>query len=158
MNKHIRIIIGQVIFLVVALVVIYMLYPKINIDLDGTKVRFNPINANVVILSENPDFSNPRYIELDKDKGVWFALKPGTYYWKAENDFIESLKKKFVIDSEVGMKINRDNDEAELENVGNVKVNISKNSDGVMVGHIILEPEESEEIEDIGEYVGRQDE
>lgn len=157
MNKHIKIIMVQGIFLAVALIALYLLYPKINVDIDGTLVRFSSINANVVIISENPDFSNPRYLELGERKNITFDLRPGTYYWKASNNLIEGLEKEFTIESEVGMKVDiKEGNESKLVNIGNVKLNVTKNKEGMMVGHIILEPEESEEIENSGEYTGRQ--
>ena len=90
----------------------------------------------------------------ERDK-ISFNLKPGKYYWKANNQILSGFKNYFEIKSEVGMKINRD-DEAELENIGNVKINVNKNNEGIMIGHIILEPDETEKIEDKGEYVGRE--
>ena len=146
----------QAIFLVIVLIAVYFLYPKTNIELDSTLVSFGSINANVIIISENPDFSNPRYFEIE-NKNISFNLEPGTYYWKADNGIIEGLKKEFTIESEVGIGINRSENESELVNVGNVKINITKTEEGIMVGHIILEPDESEKIEDKDEeYTGRQ--
>jgi len=65
------------------------------------------------------------------------------------------LKNEFTIETEVGMKIEREN-ESELVNVGNVKINVTRSKSGMMVGHIILEPNASKKIEDKGEYAGRQ--
>lgn len=161
MNKHIKIIGIQVIFVVVALAVLYFLYPKTSMNLEENLVRFNSINAKVIMISENPDFSNPRYLDTKKGKEVLFELPPGTYYWKADNGIIEGLKNEFTIESEVGLEIKRNQskeNEGELVNIGNVKINVTKSKEGVMVGHIILEPEESEKIEDKGEYTGRQEE
>jgi len=159
MNKHIKIIMAQVLFLAVAFIVIYLLYPKINLDVEGNNVNFNSINSNVIIISENPDFSNPRYIDINEGKNLSFNLKPGKYYWKSGNSIIEGLKKEFEIKSEVGMEINNQTNEnnSELVNVGNVRVNVTKTKEGVMVGHIILEPDESEKIENKDEkYEGMQ--
>lgn len=154
MNKHMKVIIMQGIFLLLVLSAVYFLYPKVNVNVEDGLVKFDSINAHVIIISENPDFSNPRYI--DAGENVSFDLKPGKYYWKADNGIIESLEKEFVIESEVGMKIERDENGSELVNVGNVKINVTKEG-GMMVGHIILEPDESEEIEDSGEYIGREE-
>ena len=105
MNKHIKVILVQAIFLVVVLAVLYFLYPKTSINVEKNLVDFNPINANVIIISENPDFSNPRYLDAEKGKKVSFELPPGTYYWKADNGIIEGLGNKFTVESEVGMEI-----------------------------------------------------
>jgi hypothetical protein len=154
-KRHLKIIAMQIIFLLGVSLIVYFLYPRTGVEISGTVVRFNSINANVIILSENLDFSNPRYLDFEERKNISFSLKPGTYYWKASNGYIEGLKKEFTIDSEVGMKIDVEENSTKLANIGNVKLNVSKNSQGMMVGHIILEPSEEEEIEQ-GEYVGRQ--
>lgn len=146
-------IMGQAILIVVAVVGILMFYPRAKLDLEGNSVRFNSINANVIVLSSNSDFSNPRYVDIDKE--ISFNLKPGKYYWKASNGVIEGFSKEFKIDSEVGLEIINKDGNAELKNVGDVKINVSRTKDGGFVGHIILEPEESEMIENKGEYVGR---
>ena len=158
MNKHIKIIMVQGIILALVFTVIYFAYPKTEVVVNGNFVSFNSINANVIIISENPDFSNPKYLDLSERENLSFNLNPGKYYWKADNSIIEGLKNELIIESEVGLSINKSEDETDLVNIGNVKINVTKDNKGVMVGHIILEPEESEKIEDSGEYIGRQDE
>lgn len=158
MKTNKKIIIAQIIFLAIVGIVLFVLYPKADVSLEGNAVKINAGNANVIIISENPDFSNPRFIEVGKEETV-VNLEAGTYYWKASNNYIEGLKKSFTIDSEVGMGIKEYGEGSELENIGNVKINVTKNKEGIMVGHIILEPDESEEIENENEeYVGRQEE
>jgi len=154
-KRHFKIIALQIIFLLGVSLLVYFLYPRTGVEVSGTVVKFSSINANVIILSENPDFSNPRYLDFEDRKNISFSLKPGTYYWKASNGYIEGLKKEFTINSEVGMKVDVEENGTRLANIGNVKLNVSKNSDGMMVGHIILEPSEEEDI-GAGEYVGRQ--
>lgn len=162
MKKYVKIITMQAIFLIAVLGIIYIIYPKTDIELSGNVVNFNAENANLIIISENPDFSNPRYIEIKENENLTLNLNPGTYYWKSSNDMIEGLKHEFKIESEVGMKINRnesEENESDLVNIGNVKINVTKTKEGTMVGHIILEPDESEKIEDENEeYIGRQTE
>jgi hypothetical protein len=137
------------------LFLVYILYPKTFVDVSGTFVNFKTINANVIILSKNPDFSNSHYIDIDEQIG--FNLQPGRYYWKSSNGYIDSLQDDFEIKSEVGMKI--EENESELVNIGNVKMNVTKSREGILVGHIILEPSGSEEIENENEtYTGRQNE
>ena len=144
--KHKAIII-QAIFLIIVLAAIYFIYPRTSVDVQGNSIQFKSMNANVIILSENPDFSNPRYLDLEEGKNISINLNPGKYYWRASNDLIEGLKKEFTIESEVGMKMEIEENASRLVNVGNVKINVSKTRDGMMVGHIILEPEEGEEVE-----------
>jgi len=65
MKKHIKIISIQVIFLIAVIVAIYFLYPKTEININEDIVRFKSINANVIIISESPDFSNSRYLKIN---------------------------------------------------------------------------------------------
>jgi len=153
--KHKTIILVQVIFLVGILLTLYILYPKMKVDVEGNKVEFKSINANVIIMSSNPDFSNPRYFDIKKGDNVSFKLKPGKYYWKTGNGLIESLENKFEIKSEVGLKIEEANG-TKLVNVGNVKVNVTKDGKGGFVGRVILEPDNSQDIENNGTYTGEQ--
>ncbi len=155
--RHKWFIVGQVFLVVIIAIALFIFYPRAQIDINGNKVSFNSINANLIIISSNPDFSNPRYVGLN-DSSISFNLKPGTYYWKAGNSIIEGFSKEFKIESNVGLEIIEKDGNKELQNVGNVKVNISKTNDGGFVGRIILEPDASEIIEDEGNYVGREDE
>lgn len=154
-NKHMKIVSLQIIIILAVLGVVYFLYPKIDVSVDGTNVNFKTINANLIVLSENSDFSNPRYLDFENRNNITFSLNPGTYYWKASNGYIEGLSKEFTIDSEVGMTLEVEENSTKLANVGNVKLNVSRNKDGMMVGHIILETEDEEEIKS-GDYVGRE--
>jgi hypothetical protein len=151
------IIVAQVMFLLIVVGVLYYLYPKANVSVDNDFVEFSTINANVIMISENPDFSNPKYIDLESNKEIGFNLSPGTYYWKADNGVILGFSNKITIDSEVGMNIEKHGNETDLVNVGNVNINVSRTKDGSLVGNVILSPDESENITDSGEYMGRQD-
>ena len=92
MNKHKIMIIRQAIFLILVIVLLYSFYPRADVDVNGNRVKFNSINANVIMISENPDFSNPRYIDLSDRKNISLNLNPGTYYWKSDNGIIEGMK------------------------------------------------------------------
>ena len=159
MNQHIKVILGQAIFIVLALALVYMLYPKTSMGVNGNAVSFNSGNADVIIISENPDFSNPRYLDFGNESNLSFSLKPGTYYWKPANNFIQGMVKKFTIESDIGMKIEKQGNESDLVNAGDVKINVTKTKEGITIGYIILEPEEGEMIEDSDDinYTGRQE-
>lgn len=152
------IIMSQTGFLILVLALLYVLYPKSSVSVNGDFVKFSSINADVIMISENPDFSNPRYINFSEAKNLTYNLSPGTYYWKADNGIIKGFSNKFTIDSKVEMKIERNENETNLVNIGNVKINVSKDQEGTIVGHVILSPEQAEKIEDSGVYTGRQDE
>src|SRR3989344_3973072 len=144
----------QLVFVVLILAGAFIFYPRAEMNLNGNKVEFKSINANVVILSSSPDFSNPRYVDLNDS--IAFNLKPGTYYWKVGNGILESFSDEFKIDSEVGLQILEKNGSYELKNVGDVKLNVTKTKDGRFVGHVILGPEEGESVENEGVYIGGQ--
>jgi hypothetical protein len=157
MNKkkisgNMKVMVAQLLFISIVLVVVLVVYPKVEADLNEDSVSFKSINANAIIISSSPDFSNPRYVEVEDNLSL--NLKPGTYYWKASNDLLNGFGRSFVVESEVGLDIEDD----ELTNTGNVILNITETEGGFLVGHIILGPEESSEIENKndGEYVGRQ--
>lgn len=150
MLNHKIIIIMQIIFVAVALLALYILYPKAKAEISGNAIVFDNENAKFLIISENKNFENAGYIEISDNLSL--SLKPGTYYWKTSNGIIESIAKKIVIESEVGMKIEN---ESEIVNIGNVQLNVTKNKEGIMVGNIILEPEQKEKIENL-DYIGGQ--
>jgi hypothetical protein len=156
MNKHIKIVVAQAILLIFVFGIIYFIYPKAEIHVNGNVVNFNSINAKVVTISKNSDFSNPRYLDMTRIKNISLNLVSGIYYWKADNGIVEGLKKEFVIGSEVGLNANNSGNNTNLVNVGNVKINVTKTEEGVLVGHIILEPEESQDVKDNGQYTGVQ--
>ena len=50
-----------------------------------------------------------------------------------------------------------DNEESDLVNIGNVKINVTKNNEGRLIGSIILEPDEKSKLDEGGDlYVGRE--
>lgn len=155
--RHKWFILGQLILVALFLVAVFILYPRANLELNGNTVRFSSGNAKLIIISNNPDFSNSRYIDMN-DSAISFNLKPGTYYWKASNDIIEGFSDKFTIDSDIGLQIIEKGGNYTLKNVGDVKINVSRTKDGGFVGRIILEPDDISDIENKGIYTGRQDE
>ena len=70
MNKHIKIVAMQLIFLALVLAFVYFMYPKAEVNVKGNIVNFKSINAKVIAISENPDFSNPRYLDLNEMKNL----------------------------------------------------------------------------------------
>lgn len=156
--KH-KLIIGlQIGFLVVVLTSLYVMYPSSDVSISGNFVKFETDNANVIMISKSPVFNDVRYIDLSELGNLSVSLEPGTYYWKPVNNMIQGFRNEFVIESEVGLGVERDGEDVDLVNLGNVRINVTKGENGAMVGHIILEPEEEESIEDKGEYTGRQEE
>lgn len=156
-NKHLKIIGLQVMFLALVGIALFVLYPSADMELYGNRVAFKSINANVIAFSANEDFSNPRYLDFNNVSNLSFELTPGKYYWKASNGIISGRVNEFEILSNVGLEIDRSNVDANLTNIGNVKIKVTKGEGGQMIGHIILGPDESERIEDEGKYIGEQE-
>jgi hypothetical protein len=158
--NHKTIFISQAVFLLIVLASIWIVYPSADVKVNGNIVNIDSGKASLIILSKNPDFTNPRYLDIqkDKDKNITLSLKPGKYYWKASNGIIEGLSHEFEISSKVGLEIQDKENATSIVNVGDVKVNVSRNKEGVLVGHIILEPNQADQIENSGVYSGVQDE
>lgn len=153
MVKSKYVIMCQGLFLVLVFGMVLVFYPRAETSVSGNAVRFSS-DADIIIISENPDFSNSRYINLSEVGNASFRLKHGTYYWRADNGIILGGVNEFTIDSEVDLEIDNDSN---LINIGNVILNVSENSDGILIGNVILGPGQMEKIENIDEtYVGRQ--
>ena len=153
--KHLPILVVQLLFLIVVGILLYYFYPHVDPTINGNIILFNSDNSDTIIFSKNPDFSNPKYVYFEDGKDVYVQLEPGIYYWKSSNNKLSGFENKIVILSESSLIIDRNNDTV-LENVGNVKLHVTKNEAGIMVGHIILESDEHTKIADSGVYEGRQ--
>jgi hypothetical protein len=146
-------IIIQVVALVLVFGIIYLLYPKTSLEVTGNVVNFQESSAKIIIISQNPNFENAQYYSLNESNKI--ILEPGHYYWKASNSYLTGFKGEFDIDSTVGLEIQNESD---LVNVGDVKLKVTKDENGQMVGEIVLEIGENEMINNSGVYTGRQDE
>jgi hypothetical protein len=102
-----------------------------------------------VIISTNIDFENPIVLE----QGDSIDLPPGTYYWKAKNWLRESKVQNFTIQSNVGLDLFIRGEDYELENSGNVDLEVSGKKSGITTA---LEPGESIDVEE-DNYEGKQE-
>jgi hypothetical protein len=129
--KYMKIVIMQVIILMVIVGGILMFYPRADIGLEGNLVSFDSINANVIEISDNPEFNNSRFLDL-REENVSFRLVPGTYYWRAYNGVLEGMVHEFVIS------------ENETENIvtKDAMLKVEKDEKGGFTGKIVLEDEE----------------
>jgi len=122
---------------------VYFFAPKLEYPSDGALinedfVQFRFKNANAILIDDNEDFSSPKILNASELSSVGIGMKPGKYYWKAVGN-IESSTREFVIDSKVGLELNKSN--STLKNVGNVEVNVSEEHKGVLSGLVILDVE-----------------
>ncbi len=105
-----------------------------------------------VLISIDENFTNPVILKEDSE----ITLPPGVYYWKVTSGFRGSEVQSFIIKTHVGLDIKEREENYELQNSGNVDLNITKNKQGI-TSSMALEVGESEEVEkDDAEYEGRQ--
>jgi hypothetical protein len=120
---------------------VYLSAPKLEYPLDGALinedfVQFRFKNANVILVDDNADFSSPKMLNASELNSIGIGMKPGKYYWKAVGN-IESFSREFVVDSKIGLEL--DKNESVLKNVGNVRVNVSEGNGGALSGLVILD-------------------
>lgn len=101
-----------------------------------------------VIISTNMDFENSIILE----QGESIDLPPGTYYWKAKNWLRESKVQSFTIQSNVGLDLFVRGSDYELENSGNVDLNVTGKKSGITTA---LEEGESIDVKE-DNYEGKQ--
>ena len=134
----------QLAILIVIAIGLFLIYPKVGISISGNVVNFS--GDGIIVISDNPDFINPRYVDLKNNSEI--KLRPAVYYWKPDNGIIEGFVNSFVIDSEddniADETIIDRTDETESVNEDSVRVKIEKTDDGV-IGRIVLGPEDQEE-------------
>lgn len=156
-RNGIVIILVQVLFICLVLVVLYFLYPNVDVSVSGDFVKFYSDDDSIIEISMTEDFSDPRYLDMANFSNVSFDLEPGTYYWRSYNGLIKGRINQFTIESVVGLGIEGEGNDTNLINIGNVRLNVTKNKDGQMIGRIILDVEGGVNIENEGEeYIGGQ--
>jgi hypothetical protein len=89
-------------------------------------------------------------------EGSEITLPPGVYYWKVRSRFRESEVKSFTIKGHVGLDIKERSENYELENSGNVDLNVTRDKKGI-TSSMTLDVGELEEVEkDDSKYEGEQ--
>ena len=134
---------SQILLIGIIMFFVYSSAPKLEYPLDGASidedfVQFRFRNANVILIDDNQEFSSPKMLNASDLNSVGIGMKPGKYYWKAVGN-IESFTREFVIDSKVGLDLNKNN--STLKNAGNVEVNVSEEHGGGLTGLVILDVE-----------------
>ncbi|MFH1787750.1 MAG: hypothetical protein ABH811_03095 [archaeon] len=117
--------------------------PDFNIEIE---------NGEEVLISTDENFSNLIILNDGSD----ITLPPGIYYWKVRSKFRESEIKSFEIKGHVGLDIKERPENYELQNSGNVDLNVNREKDGV-VSQMELDVGEFKEVEkDDSKYEGEQ--
>jgi len=160
MNKTQKIVIAEGIFIVGVLVYLFFstvptqVFPLHGMTIIEPNFVFEIENGEQVIISVDEQFTNLIILEEDSD----VILPPGLYYWKVKGGFRESEVRNFIIQTHVALNLKEKGENYELQNKGNVDLNVTRKKPGLTTG-IILEIGESEEVEkDDSKYEGKQNE
>jgi len=115
---------------------------------------FEALNEVLILIDDNMEFTSPEEIYVQDNLVI--NLKPGEYYWKIESGFTSEIR-KLTIESEVELKLKKLEDGYEVVNSGNVRLNVDIYDGDILVGDVVLDVDESEEVSGT-KFVGGQDE
>lgn len=128
------------------------IYPLHGMTIIEPDFVFEIENSEEVVISIDENFTNPIILKEGSD----ITLPPGVYYWKVKSRFRESEIKSFVIKGHVGLDLKDRGENYELQNSGNVDLNVTKKNESI-TSSIILDVAQSKEVEkDDSEYKGKQ--
>ena len=157
MSKTRKIIIGEGILIIGILIYLFFstapgqIYPLHGMTIIEPDFNFEIENGEVVIISIDENFTNPIILKENSD----IFLPPGLYYWKVKSIFRESDIRNFTIQENVGLNLKERAKNYELQNVGNVDLNVTRENKGV-TSNTILDVGKSKEVEkDNSSYEGR---
>ena len=157
-NKARKILIAEGIFVVGVLIYLFFstapsqIYPLHGMTIIEPGFIFEIENGEEVVISIDENFTAPIVLREDSD----ITLAPGTYYWKVKSEFRESEVKSFTIKGHVGLNLKEREENYELQNSGNIDLNVTKKKKGI-TSSMILDVGQSKEVEkDDSEYEGKQ--
>jgi len=157
MNRTKKIIIGEGILIIGILIYLFFstapgqIYPLHGMTIIEPDFNFEIENGEVVMISIDENFTNPIILKENSD----IFLPPGLYYWKVKSIFRESEIRNFTVQENVGLNLKERVENYELQNVGNVDLNVTRENKGV-TSNTILDVGESKEVEkDNSSYEGR---
>jgi hypothetical protein len=158
MNKTKMILIVEGVFLLVVISYLFFstaprqLYPIQGMTISEQDFSFEIENSEEVMLSTDITFEN--YITLKE--GDKITLPPGNYFWKVKNRIRESEVNNFTIESMAGLNINQREGKYEIENSGNVDLNVTKNNSLFTFSTFITVGDSKEFEKDNSTYTGGQ--
>ncbi|MBU2562335.1 MAG: hypothetical protein KKF68_01615 [Nanoarchaeota archaeon] len=148
LTKTAKILIVESIFVIGILIYLSFLtapaqiYPLSGMTIITPDFVFEIQNGEEILVSIDEMFTNPIILKKESD----IILPPGLYYWKVRNGFRESGVQNFTIQSHVGLNIEEREENYELQNSGNVELNVTKEKSGI-VSEIVLDIGEFTEVE-----------
>ena len=101
------------------------LYPLNGMIVIDPDFSFEIQNADRVLVSLDREFTNPIVLREGSD----LVLPPGVYYWKVKGRFRESEVKTFIIQEHIGLNLKDRGENYEIQNAGNVDVDLSKENE-----------------------------
>lgn len=129
------------------------IYPLHGMTISNQDFLFEIENSNEVVVSTDAGFTN--YITLKEGEEI--TLPPGTYFWKVLGTLRESDVRNFTLESELALILREREGMYEIQNSGNVDMNLTKTQGGKIMLARILSIGDSEEFEkDNSTYTGGQ--
>ena len=159
MSKTKKILIAEAIFVTVVLIYLFFstapvqIYPLQGLVIIDPDFTFETKNGDEIVISIDKNFTVPIILEEGSD----ITLPPRVYYWKVKSKFRESEVRNFTIRTHVGLDLKERNESYELQNSGNVDLNVTKRKDGLTITGIVIDVGQSKEFEkDNSIYEGKQ--
>lgn len=153
-----KIVIAEIIFIAGVLIYLFFstapnqIYPLHGMTIIEPDFVFEIENGEEVLISIDENFTSP----ITLKEGSEIILPPGIYYWKVKSRFRESEVKSFIIKAHVGLNLKERRENYELQNAGNVDLNVTREKQGI-TSDIALDVGKSKEVEkDNSSYEGRQ--
>lgn len=129
------------------------LFPLHGMAVSNQDFLFEIENSEEVIISPDEDFVN--FITLRQGEEI--TLPPGTYFWKVRGVLRDSKVQNFTLISEASFNLRDKGELYEVQNSGNVDLNITKKQNETITLATIVEIGKSKEFEkDDSTYEGEQ--
>ncbi|MGD9276936.1 MAG: hypothetical protein PVJ67_07230 [Candidatus Pacearchaeota archaeon] len=132
-NFEKKVILAEAVFVFISLFYIFFssapnqIYPLNGMTIREANFNIEIKNGEEVLISTDKEFTNPIILRENDE----IELPQGIYYWKVKGKLRESEIKSFTIESHVGLEIKKRAENYELENSGNVNLNVTKNKAGI---------------------------
>ncbi|MFB6246273.1 MAG: hypothetical protein ABEI74_01620 [Candidatus Pacearchaeota archaeon] len=143
-NTTLKMIGIELVLLVVIVLVIFQLSPGASLNRQTGAASQEILkfkNAHAILIDDNSDFTSPQRIDGNKT-----TLEPDKYYWKAIGLLGETKTGNFTIDSEVVINVKEKGNKTEVQNIGNVPVNITTREGKVVRSGLVVEEGSSLEL------------
>jgi len=155
-TKIILILEGILLFGILAFLFVYtspkQIFPIQGMVISNQDFLFEIENSQEIILSTDIEFANA----LSLKEGDEITLPPGTYFWKVKGVMRESEIRNFTLESTAGLKLKDNGELYEIQNSGNVDLNLTKTIGEIRLGTIVDVGESKEFEKDNSTYEGGQ--